>query len=34
VHNIVDFGATLGGFLVEDRLWFFVGFQPEFTRYR
>jgi outer membrane receptor protein involved in Fe transport len=33
-HNIVDFGATLGGSLIKDRLWFFVGIQPEFTRYR
>ncbi|HZW90203.1 MAG TPA: TonB-dependent receptor, partial [Myxococcaceae bacterium] len=32
-HNIVDFGASLGGFLIKDRLWFFVGIQPEFTRY-
>jgi outer membrane receptor protein involved in Fe transport len=32
-HNIVDFGASLGGFLLKDRLWFFVGVQPEFTRY-
>ena len=34
VHNVVDFGATLGGYFVRDKLWFFVGFQPEFTRYR
>ena len=33
VHNIVDFGATLGGYIIKDRLWFFVGFQPEFSRY-
>jgi outer membrane receptor protein involved in Fe transport len=33
-HNIVDFGFSLGGYLVKDRLWFFVGIQPEFTRYR
>ncbi len=34
LHNVVDFGATLGGYIVKDRLWFFVGFQPEFSRYR
>jgi outer membrane receptor protein involved in Fe transport len=34
LHNIVDFGATLGGYLVKDRLWFFFGIQPEFSRYR
>ena len=33
-HNIVDFGASLGGYLIKDRLWFFVGVQPEFSRYR
>ena len=34
VGNIVDFGATLGGYIVRDKLWFFVGFQPELTRYQ
>jgi outer membrane receptor protein involved in Fe transport len=33
-HNIVDFGLSLGGYLIKDRLWFFVGVQPEFSRYR
>jgi outer membrane receptor protein involved in Fe transport len=33
-HNIVDFGVSLGGYIVKDRLWFFVGVQPEFSRYR
>ena len=32
-HNIVDFGFSLGGYIVRDRLWFFVGVQPEFSRY-
>jgi outer membrane receptor protein involved in Fe transport len=32
-HNIVDFGFSLGGYIVKDRLWFFVGVQPEFSRY-
>ena len=30
---IGDFGATLGGYIVKDKLWFFVGIQPSFTRY-
>ena len=34
LHNVVDFGATVGGYFIKDRLWFFVGFQPEFSRYR
>jgi len=33
LHNIADFGATLGGYILKDKLWFFVGFQPSFTRY-
>jgi hypothetical protein len=33
LHNIVDFGATLGGYIVKDKLWFFVGVQPSFQRY-
>ena len=33
-HNVVDFGASLGGYLIKDRLWFFLGVQPEFSRYR
>ena len=32
-HNIVDFGFSLGGYIIKDRLWFFVGVQPEFSRY-
>jgi outer membrane receptor protein involved in Fe transport len=34
LHNVVDFGASLGGYLIKDRLWFFVGVQPEFSRYQ
>src|SRR5262249_49242647 len=33
LFNIGDFGATLGGFIIKDRLWFFAGIQPSFTRY-
>ena len=32
--NLVwDFGATLGGYILKDRLWFFVGVQPSYQRY-
>lgn len=30
--NIVDFGAELGGPIVKDRLWFYVGVVPTFNR--
>jgi carboxypeptidase family protein/TonB-dependent receptor-like protein len=33
LHNIGDFGATLGGYIVKDKLWFFAGIQPSFQRY-
>jgi len=33
LYNIGDFGATLGGYILKDKLWFFAGFQPSFTRY-
>jgi len=33
LHNLGDFGATLGGPIMEDKLWFFAGFAPSFTRY-
>lgn len=29
--NTVDFGAQVGGPIVKDRLWFFVGFAPSFS---
>ena len=33
LHNIVDFGATLGGYILKDKLWFFAGIQPSYQRY-
>ncbi|HZJ55881.1 MAG TPA: TonB-dependent receptor [Myxococcaceae bacterium] len=33
LYNIGDFGATLGGYIIKDKLWFFAGVQPSFTRY-
>lgn len=30
--NTVDFGAEVGGPIIKDRLWFFVGFAPSFAR--
>ncbi|MFT3714322.1 MAG: TonB-dependent receptor [Archangium sp.] len=30
--NTVDFGAEVGGPILKDRLWFFVGFAPSFVR--
>jgi hypothetical protein len=32
-YNIGDFGAQLGGYIIKDRLWFFAGIQPSFSRY-
>ena len=32
LYNAGDVGFTLGGFLVKDKLWFFVGFDPSFQR--
>lgn len=29
-----DFGVELGGPILKDKLWFYVGFQPSFQRYR
>src|SRR5262249_14739630 len=31
--NIGDIGATLGGYVIKDRLWFFAGFQYARQRY-
>jgi hypothetical protein len=33
LHNIGDFGATLGGYIIKDKLWFFAGVAPAFQRY-
>jgi hypothetical protein len=33
LKNLGDFGATLGGPILQDKLWFFAGFAPSFTRY-
>ena len=33
LYNIGDFGATLGGYIIKDRIWFFAGVQPSFQRY-
>ncbi len=32
--NIGSIGAELGGPIVKDRLWFYAGFSPAFTRYQ
>ncbi len=33
LKNLGDFGAKLGGPILQDKLWFFVGVAPSFTRY-
>jgi outer membrane receptor protein involved in Fe transport len=33
LKNLGDFGATLGGPILRDKLWFFAGVIPSFTRY-
>jgi hypothetical protein len=33
LHNIGDVGATLGGYIIKDKLWFFGGIQYAATRY-
>ena len=30
--NVIDFGAELGGPIIKDRLWFYVGASPSFNR--
>jgi hypothetical protein len=32
LYNAGDVGFTLGGYLIQDRLWFFVGFNPSIER--
>jgi hypothetical protein len=34
IGNFGDFGATLGGYIIKDKLWFFAGFQAAYTRYK
>ncbi|MDY7225882.1 TonB-dependent receptor [Hyalangium rubrum] len=33
LKHLGDFGATLGGPILQDRLWFFAGIAPSLTRY-
>jgi len=33
LYNLGDFGATLGGYIIKDKLWFFAGFQYSQSRY-
>jgi outer membrane receptor protein involved in Fe transport len=33
LFNIGDFGATLGGYIIKDKLWFFAGVQLAYQRY-
>lgn len=32
--NVIDFGADVGGPIIKDRLWFYVGVAPSFNRRR
>jgi hypothetical protein len=32
--NLGDFGAELGGPILKDKLWFYAGFSPSFSRYQ
>jgi len=34
IYNIASLGAEVGGPILKDRLWFYVGFSPAFTRYQ
>jgi hypothetical protein len=34
LYNLGDFGAELGGPILKDKLWFYVGAAPSFTRYQ
>lgn len=33
-YNIGDFGAELGGPIIKDKLWFYAGVAPNFSRYK
>jgi hypothetical protein len=33
LYNLGDFGAEVGGPILKDKLWFYAGFAPAFTRY-
>ncbi len=34
IWNLGDFGAEIGGPILKDKLWFYAGIAPSFTRYR
>jgi hypothetical protein len=34
LYNLGDFGAELGGPILQDKLWFYAGIAPAFTRYQ
>lgn len=34
LESLRDFGVEFGGPIVKDKLWFFVGFSPSFSRYK
>ena len=34
LSSLRDFGVEFGGPIVKDKLWFFVGFSPSFSRYK
>ncbi|HZW90125.1 MAG TPA: TonB-dependent receptor, partial [Myxococcaceae bacterium] len=34
VGNFGDFGGSIGGYIIKDKLWFYAGFQAAYTRYK
>jgi hypothetical protein len=34
IGNFGDFGASIGGYILKDKLWFYAGFQAAYTRYK
>lgn len=34
LSSLRDFGLEIGGPIMKDKLWFYAGFQPSFTRYK